>query len=582
MGTTIDLTPSPQMVESAKRALALADARSEGIEAATKARAQRIAEGKPLTPAQVKRMVSFFSITRDARTPEWGKSGSETNAFIAHSLYGGDAGQIWAKAKVRELGVSLSDDDGDTVIFKELFCEDPTTPYVDDDGYVWKPVLRTGYWQVGPHGKPLMVIAGNSTNPRLMIGLQDIVDAHEEGAIEHVTIPTSHDDLVDQNTGYVDAGKLKIVKGDDGTSRLWAGHRFTDAAIKQKVLDGSIANTSVGLEFDYVRKEDGRTFPIVLKHVALTNRPWINRLTPFGVAASEDAAVEYDIECLTFSEPIEDEKATSANDPTVTVWDGGLTFDEIQESIAEQIDGEVVQVAHDRALVKVADKHYVAKFSIESGEVAIEEKDKWSEHNAPTLLEDDHNEQGTSMSGDDPKLITSTSEEEETNMSDKDTKTEIKLSEQPEFKAIADENARLRAQLDQVMATNRKNEADDLVRDLKGYGFTEKAGCTEFLKMARNIVLSDTGETSLLFSEEDSDAAERPMTAIQIVRELFSKLPKATAEGKKLAVQFSEIASDPLGRADEERPPLDAEESEKVALSEEELDALHADLMGRS
>lgn len=522
MLTAVDLTPTPQMVQAVKRAIALADARSTSIEAATRSRAEQIAKGEPLTEAQVKRMLVFFSITRDARTPEWGKDGAETDAFIAHSLYGGDAGQIWAKSKAREMGLSLSETE--PIVFKELFCDDDTPPSVDDDGYIWKPVLRTGHWAMGPNGKPLSVIAGHSNDPRRQIGLQDIVDAHNDGAVEHVTIPTSHEDAVEQNTGYVDQGKLKVIKGDDGVTRLWAGHRFTEPDIAEKVRRGTIPNTSVGLEFDYIRKEDGRKFPIVLKHVALTHRPWINRLTPFGVKASED--VDYEIEALVFSEPIEDERAEVANDPA-HISDGLFTETELTEEV---------------------------------GAKPVESK---------------------STEGGPPAHVTE-SHHKEADMSEKKTdekNPEFNLAEHPDYIAQTEKNARLQAQLDQLLAKDRVNEAEAFVGDLKGYGFTEEKGCTEFLKFARNIVLSDKGETSLLFSEEGSDAAERPLTAIQIVRELFSKLPKATAEGKKLAVQFSEMASDPLRTSESDKPPLDeTRDPNQVQMSEEEMDQMHREM----
>jgi hypothetical protein len=47
-----------------------------------------------------------------------------------------------------------------------------------------------------PNGKklrrPLKVVAGKSKNQRKEIGLQDLVDAFNEEAIENVTVPSSH------------------------------------------------------------------------------------------------------------------------------------------------------------------------------------------------------------------------------------------------------------------------------------------------------------------------------------------------------------------------------------------------------
>jgi hypothetical protein len=103
------------------------------------------------------------------------------------------------------------------------------------------------------------------------------------------------------------------------------GHHFTDKKAGAKVAEGSIANTSVGLEFDYVRKDDGKKFPIVLRHNALTNRPWLGRkLAPFGLAESE--AGNFVVMCGEYSEPlpdeevvtpVEDDKSTSGEQDTI-------------------------------------------------------------------------------------------------------------------------------------------------------------------------------------------------------------------------------------------------------------------------
>ena len=93
-----------------------------------------------------------------------------------------------------------------------------------ESGLIWKPVLRDGKWEAGPNGKPFQVIAGRSVNQRSAIGLQDIVDNFKK--IEHVTIPLSHDDRVEENTGYIRDLKISEV---DGVHYLMAAHDFTGA-----------------------------------------------------------------------------------------------------------------------------------------------------------------------------------------------------------------------------------------------------------------------------------------------------------------------------------------------------------------
>lgn len=184
----------------------------------------------------------------------------------------------------------------------ELYCSD-TPSAVDNDGLIWKTVLRTGSWRYRPESrtqrpiaKPIFVTAGNSTNTASTIGMADIVDSFNSNAIDHVTIPLSHNDKVDENTGYVKSLKIEDDPDRPGQSVLRAALKFTEPEIEQKVRNGSIANTSVGLFYDYIRKDDGKKFGTAMKHIALTNSPWINGMTPFGM--SEET--EIDVNSLEF------------------------------------------------------------------------------------------------------------------------------------------------------------------------------------------------------------------------------------------------------------------------------------------
>jgi hypothetical protein len=465
------------------------------------------------------------------------------------------------------------------VIFKELFFDDPTST-TTDDGLVWKTALRTGYWAVGPNGRALSVVAGNSTDQQTAIGLQDIVDSFEAGAIEHVTIPKSHDDRVDENTGYI--RKVKIVRAPDGSARLLAGHDFTEPDIKEKVQRGSIANTSVGLEFDYVRKEDGRKFPVVMRHNALTNRPWINRMTPFGVAASEAKEGEYDVQSLVFSEPIENDLG---NDPKAVFY-SGLTVDQIKQQI-ESDDVKFVMASADSALVRANKKIYVAGFSITNGVVTLDDRDKWSEQQ----IEDDHTDPDKSTSepagtinpkGDppndkqkegDPPMPEPTNTppvtaeafaEMQRQMTELTTKLSETNSELAEQKNI---NAGLLASNDQLTAAQRATYADNFVSAVKKFGFTEDAGCTDFLKKLRNVLLSDQGGAAINLSEQEGQTAQ-PKTVTQVIHDLFMSLPSDETTGL-LKIDLAKQATDPLRLAELGKPPVTGE---PVKLSEEEAE----------
>jgi phage I-like protein len=106
---------------------------------------------------------------------------------------------------------------------------------------------------------------------------------------DHVTIPLSHDNKVDENTGYI--RQVRIGEDEAGRAVLEAGFDFTEPDIKEKVERGTIANTSAGVLFDYIHKESGKKFNAVLDHAALTNSPWLNGMKPFGITASENLQV---------------------------------------------------------------------------------------------------------------------------------------------------------------------------------------------------------------------------------------------------------------------------------------------------
>jgi hypothetical protein len=172
-----------------------------------------------------------------------------------------------------------------------------------DDGLIWKPVCKTGTLALSPG--PGQV---DSEKPlQLTPDLFDSVKvAYDDAAIEHVTIPETHGNGVLENTGYVKAVEVldreqmlsdsripesskRLVQDDPADTRyLMAGMRFTEPEVKEKVLRGTVANTSVGIKFNYRRKRDGKTYPAVLEHVALTNQPWVDGLVPFGQMMSRN------------------------------------------------------------------------------------------------------------------------------------------------------------------------------------------------------------------------------------------------------------------------------------------------------
>jgi hypothetical protein len=172
----------------------------------------------------------------------------------------------------------------------------------------------------------VVVASGKSDPNKFVISLEELKENFEAQAKEHVTIPTSHEDKVYQNTGFVD--QLKIEEDAQGRKVLKAAHRFTDKSILAKVKDGSIANVSAGVLWNHLKKETGQKFNAVLGHVALTNSPWLNGMEPFeAMNASEE------LEIISFSEENDSAEEVVVDDTTTTVTDekGGVIVSTLSE-----------------------------------------------------------------------------------------------------------------------------------------------------------------------------------------------------------------------------------------------------------
>ncbi len=187
-------------------------------------------------------------------------------------------------------------DEAEATILAELFFAESATGAPGEDGLVYKTILREGHWKYSPNDqagkKPVgitVVKDGKSDPVKLVVSMSELKKNFENDAVEHVTIPTSHKDGVLENTGFIK--DLRLAKDKEGRWILEAGMDFTEPDVKAKAERGSIANTSAGVLFDYLRKEDGKKFGAVLAHAALTNRPWLTGMTPFGVAASQEGGV---------------------------------------------------------------------------------------------------------------------------------------------------------------------------------------------------------------------------------------------------------------------------------------------------
>jgi hypothetical protein len=391
--------------------------------------------------------------------------------------------------------------------------------------------------------------------------------------VEHVTVPTSHADRVDENTGFV--RQLRIVDNEDGSSSLQAGLHFTEPQIKEKVANGSIANTSVGVIFDYLRKRDGKKYTQALQHVALTNRPWIDGMEPFGIAASED---EVEVVAMQFDQE-EDESAgeaegTEPETPEAEADEAALSAEAEDEVDAEQPAKRSLLQAlkdfingwSDEEIEQVAEEivEETADASLEPNEFVVNETQQTTIEESITASEEPtapRQRCSPLVAAQRDRQLRLAEENqrsprggEQNNMSDL---SHLELSDEAkaEVDRILAENAELRK-------VQREASVDTYVNELKEMGFDQVPG---FLKEVRQIMLSDDGGPALNLSEDEGVVS---LTATDIVKRMVKALP--TKDGQ---VQLAEQAIEVEGA---EKPPLDASEE----LPQEEKTTKAADFLG--
>ena len=165
----------------------------------------------------------------------------------------------------------------------------PNTPQlvVNERGWVRKAILRTGEWALPPPGgsEPLLLTLGH---------LQMIKDAFDQGAFERVSVPIGHGHDLDDtawvtanNTGFVMQLDIEAHPLLAGEFQLVGWIEFTNPGALGKVVAGDIWGVSVLVLPGVQRPSDGKLFPLALKHVALTNYPWVDSLGGFSAAQQE-------------------------------------------------------------------------------------------------------------------------------------------------------------------------------------------------------------------------------------------------------------------------------------------------------
>lgn len=131
-GEEIDLTPTDGMATEAQRSL---DWRKDGFDGGTSvglARARQLVNKQELSPSTVRRMHSYFSrheVDKEAEGFRPGEEGYPSNGRVAWGLWGGDAGQSWARAK----SATLDRLEGKNIDYMKYMFHDDDDDHDDDD-----------------------------------------------------------------------------------------------------------------------------------------------------------------------------------------------------------------------------------------------------------------------------------------------------------------------------------------------------------------------------------------------------------------------------------------------------------------
>lgn len=96
-------TPPAGVQAQAKRGLALRSEFGRGGTPVGIARARDLSNGKSVSRDTIMRMVSFFARHAVDKRPGWSDPSKPSNGYIAHLLWGGDAGRTWANSIAKHI-----------------------------------------------------------------------------------------------------------------------------------------------------------------------------------------------------------------------------------------------------------------------------------------------------------------------------------------------------------------------------------------------------------------------------------------------------------------------------------------------
>lgn len=105
---SVDMIPPKTVADQAALGLELRRKFKRGGTQIGVARARDLKNRKPIPPATIKRMVSYFARhTVDKKAGGFGDKANPSAGYIAWLLWGGEAGRRWAESKKKRLDAKV-------------------------------------------------------------------------------------------------------------------------------------------------------------------------------------------------------------------------------------------------------------------------------------------------------------------------------------------------------------------------------------------------------------------------------------------------------------------------------------------
>ena len=472
------------------------------------------------------------------------------------------------------------------------FTGDDALEVVEKDGLVKKEILRTGEWPVIPSSKgilnrPLTITRSGLSDPdKGIISLEELKENFDKKVISKVQVPLSneendHKNITEVNTGFVKELWIEDDENDENLSHLMAGIDFTEPDVKEKALRGTYSDVSSGIPFG-VRKK-GENYGAVLEHVCITNRPFIEDLGPFMMAASDEISKQLEDKevnhfVLTWKPADEKKEEEKKEDKKEESKDETVKTSPIVLSYQDQVNGlnsqlslyqlnpnsyKVTDIKGNTAFINHATSGntWEATFTTTSSnsnpitlvpvsdwkmQTSEEAPAKKSDSASSDPLEEARHMRELRLS---QPTVPQTTEGGSMSGNGNGNLSGIELSELPEdararVQQFLNENADLRAE-------NREEKANKRIEELKELGLAERPGALTFY---RQLYLSDDGGPAVVLLSQDSKNKER-LTALEVIDRFIEAI-----KGSDDKVVLSDQA---LVSGNDNKPPDDAAGEQK-------------------